>query len=322
MSTKTNPPPSGTVMQRPAQTLDWHRPTDRWGLETFVPQVKSQLVKAMPHVLKGQADRMIRCLFTNLQTSPRLMDCAPISLFGGLIQAAQLGLELGGPLGQAYLIPYGKSATFVLGYKGALALAYRSTMLRSMPVKRVLEGDRFEVIEGTERKIVHVPAKRAGAARVTDYYVLAYLTNGGTDFESFSHEEAVEFRDRYASSRTAPAAARDRSPWYDVRAGLGYNGFDWMACKTLIKRIGKRLPLSVEFQTAIELDDMADREESQGLENLVEAARAATPESDIKARLESAKTQPLAPAPTEPERMRQPGEDDLYAGDEPPDDMM
>lgn len=264
---------SATAPAKPATQalvrLDWHKPTSLDGLKAFAPQVLGQMNAALPRFLAGQGERMIRCLFTCCQKLPALLNCTPLSLFGGVIQAGQMGLELGAPLGQAYLIPFGKEATFVLGYKGAVNLAFRSTLLASIPVNRVREGDHFEVVEGTDRRIVHKP-KRNSRGKVTDYYVTATLTNGGRDFETFTFDEAVEFRDRYAATRNAPPAVRDHSPWYDLREGLGWNGFDWMACKTLMKRLGKRLPVSVEFQRAIALDDQAEANLPQELGSAIE----------------------------------------------------
>lgn len=192
-------------------------------------------------------------------------------------------------MGQAYLIPYGDKATFVLGYKGAVSLAFRSAQLKTLRPVRVMEGDTFEVHQGTHAKIVHIPRKASNV--VTDYYVTSELVNGGTDFETFSKEEALEFRDRYSSSRTAPKHIKDKMPWYDVREGIGWNGFDWMAAKTLMKRIGKRLPVSVEFQMAIGLDDSADVGEDQGLGNMIPAQDdGGDPEPpSLKGRLEAAK---------------------------------
>lgn len=258
-------PQSGAVIKA---KLDWEKPTSLNGLKEFTPAVVGQMNRALPRFLAGQGERLVRCLFTCVQVTPKLLDCTPLSLFGGVIQSGQLGLELGGPLGQAYLIPYGKSATFVLGYKGAVSLAFRSTLLSSMRPVRVREGDIFEVVQGTDPRIIHQP-KRNNTGRVTDYYVTSTLVNGGRDFDTFTYEEALEFRDRFSSSRDAPEHVKARMPWYDTQPSLGWNGFDWMAAKTLMKRIGKRLPVSVEFQRAIGLDDQADAREEQNLGSVV-----------------------------------------------------
>src|SRR5262245_11420154 len=119
----TSPPakPTGAIAKA---SLNWDKPTNLSGLKEFTPAVVGQMNRALPRFLAGQGERLVRCLFTCVQNGPKLLDCTPISLFGGVIQSGQLGLELGGPLGQAYLIPYGKSATFVLGYKGAVSLAF------------------------------------------------------------------------------------------------------------------------------------------------------------------------------------------------------
>ena len=269
--------------------LDWTRPTNLDGLKAFTPLVVNQMNKFLPSFLAGQGERMVRCLFTCVQSTPKLLDCAPLTLFGGVIQAGQLGLELGGPLGQAYLIPYGKDATFVLGYKGVVALAFRSSLLSSLRPVRVRAGDTFEVVEGSEPKIVHIP-KRNNTGKVTDYYVTSLMTNGGRDFETFTYEEAMEFRNRYSSSRSAPKYVQDKMPWYDTQEGLGWNGFDWMAAKTLMKRLGKRLPVSVDFQRAIALDDAADANVPQNLGAIVDTGEPPAKPTDLRSRLDKAKS--------------------------------
>ncbi len=294
-------PPKAQQPNRQLASLNWTKPTDLNGLKAFTPAVVGQLNKALPRFLAGQGERMVRCLFTCVQTTPKLLDCAPMTLFGGVIQAGQLGLELGGPLGQAYLIPYGTNATFVLGYKGVISLVFRSDMLKTLRPVRVLEGDHFEVHQGTDARIIHIPRKN-NRGKVTDYYVTSEIANGGKDFETFSYEEALEFRDRYSSSRTAPTYIQEKMPWYDMREGIGANGFDLMACKTLMKRIGKRLPVSVEFQRAIGLDDAADAGQDQQLSSVVVVDMPEPqPEEDLRQRLETAKNNSDKKPPGHPE---------------------
>lgn len=290
----TKAPPKGELIDKPA--ADWDRPTNKAGLERLAPLALTQLEKGLPRFLAGQGQRLIRALITECQVNPALMDCTPASLFGAVIRAGQLGLLIGGPLGEAYLIPFGnskkggvKEATLVLGYKGVVQLAHRSDKIARLTPWTVREGDDFAVVGGTDQRIIHRP-QRGQDRKPTDYYVSVKLVNGGNDFETFTFEDAVRFRDRYATARNAPQFVRDKSPWYDMTGG----GFDVMSHKTLIKRLGKRLPLSVEMRDAIALDDQAEREESQHLAGFVlppgdpDAETAA----DLRDRLDRAKAGP------------------------------
>ncbi len=101
----------------------------------FLEKQKSQLAAALPkHV---SPDRMIRLACTEFAKNPLLQKCTPVSVFGAIIQASQLGLEIG-VLGQAYLVPYRNSknntyeAQFIPGYKGLIGLARRSGEVTSI----------------------------------------------------------------------------------------------------------------------------------------------------------------------------------------------
>lgn len=270
MTTATKPAPQkGTHPPAVPVKADWMKPTNKAGLDALAPLVSKELERALPGFLRGQADRLIRCLITETQKNPALMDCTPASLFGCCIQAGQLGLTIGGPLGHAYLIPFGntkkgnREAQLIVGYKGFVDLAHRSDKVRRITPRVVREGDAFEVRLGVSQDIRHTPV-RNNFGKPTDYYVVIELANGGTDFETFTFDEAIRHRDRYSTTRTAPDYVRAKSPWYEVSDdGVAGPGFDAMALKTLVRKLAKRLPLSVEMSTAAELDEQIDRGEPQ-----------------------------------------------------------
>lgn len=69
------------------------------------PGFKKQLATALPKHLT--ADRMARIALTEIRKNPALLKTQPESFMGAVMQAAQLGIELGSALGHAYLVPYG-----------------------------------------------------------------------------------------------------------------------------------------------------------------------------------------------------------------------
>lgn len=89
------------------------------------------------------ADRFIRAAVTVLRTTPALRNCTPESVLGGLFVAAQLGLEIGGPLGYAYVVPYGREAQLIVGVRGFVELFYRAGA-RSVRADIIREGDTVE----------------------------------------------------------------------------------------------------------------------------------------------------------------------------------
>jgi recombination protein RecT len=240
-ATQTTRPASGAVSP-------YKQPTDLTGLQRLAGPIRDQVAAALPRFMAKNTDRMLRCLFTECNKTPKLLECSPVSLFGALIQVAQLGLELGGPAGQAYLVPFKGSAQLIIGYKGYVTLAHRSGMVRQITPRIVREGDTFQIEYGTDQRIVHVPTGTSGPA--VGFYAVVKLSNGGTDFEYMTLAQALDHRKRFAMSKNG-------GPWVDH--------FEEMALKTCIRKLAKRLPLSVEWVQASALDELAERDEPQGL---------------------------------------------------------
>lgn len=251
--------PQQTQQQSMAKPT-WDQPTNKAGLEALSKGVIASVEKALPKFLHGQGERLIRAMIMECQKNPALFDCTPVSLFGCVIGAGQLGLTIGGQLGESYMVPFRnkkngnrQEAQLIIGYKGFVQLAHRSNQIRRITPMTVREGDLFRVFRGMRQDLVHEPL-RNNKGRVTDYYVVIELMNGGSDFETMSVEEAMAHRDRYAMSKS------QYSPWYDMTPG---GGFDSMAQKTLIRRLAKRMPLSVELNQVVQMEDSLDRETSQ-----------------------------------------------------------
>src|SRR5262245_8695245 len=121
-------------------------------LQKMAQPLLPQIASALPGFLAGHAERMLRTLLTECQRTPKLLDCTPKSLIGGVIAVAQLGLELGGPAGQAYLLPFNGQAQLCIGYKGFITLAHRCGQLKRLTPRVVYEGDTFGVEYGSQQK--------------------------------------------------------------------------------------------------------------------------------------------------------------------------
>lgn len=239
----------------------WLQPTSKSGLDALIsPAVLLEINKGTPPFLRGQADRLVRAMITECSRSPALLDCTPASLIGGVIQAGQLGLTIGGPLGECYLIPFAnrklqrKEAALIVGYKGYLQLAHRSGLVRRITPRVVRKGESFTVRYGSEQIIIHSPIRNS-REEATDFYTVVETVTGGLDFETMTREEAISHRDRYS-------LAKDSGPWADMSVG---GGFEAMAMKTTIRRLAKRLPMSPELSTATGLEDMSEQGQPQML---------------------------------------------------------
>lgn len=191
-------------------------------------QFKKQLALAVPKHLN--ADRMARIAATEVRKNKALMNTEPTSFLGSVMQAAQLGLEPGSALGQAYLVPYGNQCQLIIGYKGMIDLARRSGQVLSLNAYAVREGDDFSFQLGLKPDIHHVPSLEADRIKkpITYVYAVATLKGGGYQFEVMSRAEVEAVR----------AKAKSKNIWNTY--------FEEMAKKTVLRRLFKYLPVSIE----------------------------------------------------------------------------
>lgn len=209
----------------------------------FVKGLQSEFQNALPKVLTPE--RFTRIALTALSNTPELKKCTATSLMGGLMQAAQLGLEPNTPLGQAYLIPYKNKGVlecqFQVGYKGMLDLAYRSENMQTVQAYVVYQNDKFEYELGLDPKLKHIPATSNRGEAIYVYAVFK-TSNGGYGFEVMSIDDVKEHGKKYSKSFSS-----QYSPWT--------TNFEEMAKKTAIKKVLKYAPLKTEFATAIAVDE-------------------------------------------------------------------
>lgn len=225
---------------------------NRATIAAMLEQHKGEIARALPRHMTP--DRMARIALTEFSKTPKLLECDPKSLFGAIIQCSQLGLEPGGVLGHAYLIPFENrragtvDVQLIIGYKGLMELIRRSGQVLGIAAHAVYSNDVFIYEYGLEPKLIHKPAM-TNRGEIIAFYAAAQLRNGGRHFEVMSKEDVDKIR---AGSRSA-----NSGPWV--------THYEEMGRKTAIRRIAKFLPVSIELRRAIELDEQAEANESQSL---------------------------------------------------------
>ena len=111
-------------------------------------------------------DRVIKIVLAcAARPESKLLECTPQSIAASVVSALGMGLEPGGPLGHAYLVPFKNGdgvyeAQLIPGYRGYVALARRSGEIQSVEAHVVRERDEFDVEFGSESRIVHRPQWR------------------------------------------------------------------------------------------------------------------------------------------------------------------
>lgn len=178
--------------------------------------------------------------------------CDLNTVLGAVMTAAQLGLRLG-LLGQCYILPFWNSdrgvreAVFVVGYKGLAKLAHQSRMIRGLASRTVYEADEFDLSWHENRDtLIHKPQLRGDRGQPVLYYARALLPADGYQLTvPTRHADMLAFRDKHVKIK--------KGPWFDETGQPGC-GFEWMAWKTEIIRLGKLLPLDTRFGQAVEAD--------------------------------------------------------------------
>lgn len=222
-------------------------------IRNLLEKAKPQIALALPRHLS--ADRMLRIAMTSVNRTPKLLACNQMSLLGAVIQAAQLGLEPDGVLGHAYLVPYKDQCQLIVGYKGLIDLARRSGQLSTIFARVVHAKDQFEYSYGLDEKLEHVPSNIADAGEIVAVYAVAKLKDGSRQFEVMNRSEVDAIRKRSPSGNDGP--------WV--------TDYPEMAKKTVLRRLCKMLPASVELARAVALDERADLGLPQQLEDIVDA---------------------------------------------------
>ncbi len=222
---------------------------------------QKQIQSVLPAHVKPE--RMLRLALSAISKTPTLADCTMESLLGALLACSQLGLEPNTPLGHAYLVPFwdGKNkqrdVQLIPGYRGLIDLARRSGQIISISAHAVYEGDDFDFAYGLDERLTHKPA-RTGRGEIIAAYAVAKLQGGGHQFEVMYIDDINKIREKsqgawFADRNSGERKPKPSSPWW--------SHYEAMARKTVIRRLVKFLPVSIEMAKIVELDEQADRGE-------------------------------------------------------------
>lgn len=207
-------------------------PSKAGTFQQLLKSMEGEIKKALPKHITPE--RMMRVALSAFSRNEKLQKCDPMSIISGIITSSQLGLEIDTPLGQAYLVPYGQQAQFIIGYKGLIDLAYRTGQYKMIGGYVVYENDEFEYELGLNQKLFHKPARSPQGDPIF-YYAVYKTISGGEGFVVMSREQIQAHSKKYS----AAVQKGWKSPWD--------TDFDSMALKTVLKQLLKYAPKSSEF---------------------------------------------------------------------------
>lgn len=212
-----------------------------------IPRIR----EVLPTSSMLQPEKIARMALMEVSASPYLRSCDAVSIARAVVQAAALGLNVGGLMGEAYLVPYKGKCTLIPGYKGLIKLAVQGLSMASAEARLVYTDDTFDVEYGTSPRVVHKPALTSTRRTDDDIlygYFVAKLRDGTPHFEVMTRAEVEK--------RRAASKAKDDGPWV--------TWYPEQFKKTVVRYGVKLVPASSDAEAyerlnaAVELDNRYD----------------------------------------------------------------
>jgi recombination protein RecT len=197
------------------------------------------------------AARAIRVVQDALARTPFLLECTPQSIVRSAIHASELGLELGTPLGHAYLVPFYNSkkrrreAQCIPGYKGLITLAYDDPRIVGVRADHIHEHDEYEEIGGTNPELIHKPKRFEPRGALQGVYGAVQIRDGWPIFR-VADVPYLETIKASSLDKMKEQWQRDASPWVKHEPE--------MQLKTALRLTLKAVPLGTRLRRALELD--------------------------------------------------------------------
>ena len=107
----------------------------------------------------------------------------------------------------------------------------------NLVAQEVRAGDEFHYEFGRNETLKHIPAPNAERGEIEYFYAYANMKNGGFAFQVMHISEIEKVRNDYSISYK-----------FDQKGSIWSKHFEAMALKTVIKKLIKYLPVSVETQ--------------------------------------------------------------------------
>ena len=230
----------------------------------FINNVSTQ--KAIQNTLQDsvKSKKFTASIVSAVTKNKQLQQCDYTSILTGALLGESLNLSPSAQLGQYYLVPFGKEAVFIVGYRGLIQLAIRSGMYEALNVIEVREGE----YKGLDKKsgealieFIEDDTERLNK-KIIGYYAYLKLTSGFEKAIYWSKTKMIEHAKTYVKSlgQTGKAKldkiAKGEKVEISDRDSFWIKDFDQMASKTLLRQLlSKWGVLSIDLQEAIVKDE-------------------------------------------------------------------
>lgn len=218
------------------------------------------------------AARFTSTLIAAVESSPQLKMCSAKTVIFSALRGEGMGLVYG--LGY-YLLPFGNTCTFTIGYKGYIQMAISTGQYQDMDCLEVREGEIAGRDKRTGRTLIDLSVYDTDEERmkhpIVGYYAYYILKDGTFRYEYWPMEKILEHADHYSNafsieqyrkmqngelSADQTAKLLRGSPWYDEGGGQVK-----MAKKTVLRQLltSGYAPLSNEVKYDMSFDSTDEK---------------------------------------------------------------
>ncbi|OCJ12509.1 hypothetical protein A6U86_05660 [Rhizobium sp. AC27/96] len=276
-------------------TLEERRITPSQQFRIELDKMSDQFIAALPSHIKPE--KFQRVVMTAVISDPAVLRADRKSLMEAAIRAAQDGL-LPDKREGAFVV-FGNIVQWMPMVGGIIKRVHQSGDIKMLTARVVYGGDHFRTwIDDTGEHIEYEPAEDQDTSIIRRVFAMATTTDGAVYVEPLSAKDVEKIRN--------VSRSKNKGPWADW--------WEEMAKKSAIRRLAKRLPLSVDIHDLIQRDnamfDLAqDAEPRLSVSDRLKAARNITSEhqderegfdaSFVQPETESALTGEILPNTTE-----------------------
>jgi recombination protein RecT len=200
-----------------------------------------------------------------LTNNPYLMKCDPDSVKHAIVNVALTGITLNPALKYAYLVPRKVrnelKCILDISYIGMIKILTDAGAVKNVDAGVIYANDKFDYRRGSDPYFKHQPSLSNRGEKI-GAYAIAFLRDGGFQFEILGREEIEKIRNTSESYKNEEG--RKYSPWETWE--------DEMWKKSALKRLFKLLPktnfseqliASISHDYENEIDDLAKPKEDK-----------------------------------------------------------
>lgn len=203
---------------------------------------KDRILAMLPQGVAGE--RWLANVEYLMGSDEKLRKCRHESIFSAVLQGAEMGLSFNGSLQEAHLVPFGAECKLMVGYRGLRKMIRQGDReVGTIECRIVYTQDELMVEDG--KLCWHADITCEERTKVKGAFCKITYMNGSEHWDYMTLAELEKVR--------ATSKMKNSMPWKDFTTE--------MYRKTVLRRVAKQVPLSVECEQAI-----TSMDESEGFD--------------------------------------------------------